>query len=81
MQIIAEMENSPRRTYGGAVGYVAFGGNLDLAITIRTACIEGDTLTVRAGAGIVADSDPERERLETIQKAMAIQRALALGAA
>ncbi len=79
MQIIAEMENSPRRTYGGAVGYVGFGGNLDLAITIRTACIEGDTLTVRAGAGIVADSDPERERLETIQKAMAIQRALALG--
>jgi anthranilate synthase component 1 len=78
MQVIAEMEPSPRRTYGGAVGYVAFGGNMDLAITIRTACIEGDTLTVRAGAGIVADSDPERERLETVQKAMAIQRALAL---
>ncbi|HDI60051.1 MAG TPA: anthranilate synthase component I [Desulfobacteraceae bacterium] len=80
MQIIAELENSPRRTYGGAVGYVGFGGNMDLAITIRTACIEGDTLTVRAGAGIVADSDPERERLETVQKAMALQRALTLGA-
>jgi anthranilate synthase component 1 len=79
MQIIAELETTPRRTYGGAVGYVGFGGNMDLAITIRTACIEGDTLTVRAGAGIVADSDPERERLETVQKAMAIQRALALG--
>ena len=79
MQIIAELETTPRRTYGGAVGYVGFGGNMDLAITIRTACIEGDTLTVRAGAGIVADSDPERERLETVQKAMAIQRALTLG--
>jgi anthranilate synthase component 1 len=78
MEIIDELEQSPRGPYGGAVGYVSFSGNMDLAITIRTACIENGTLTVRAGAGIVADSDPENERLETVNKAMAIQRALEL---
>ncbi|MFO7716699.1 anthranilate synthase component I family protein [Desulfosarcina sp.] len=78
MQIIDELEQSPRGPYGGAVGYISFSGNMDLAITIRTACIEKGTLTVRAGAGIVADSDPETERLETVNKAMAIQRALEL---
>ena len=76
MEIIAELEPEPRGPYGGAVGYISFNGNMDLAITIRTACIEKGKLTVRAGAGIVADSDPERERLETVNKAMAIQRAL-----
>lgn len=76
MEIIAEMENGPRGPYGGAVGYISFNGNLDMAITIRTACIESGQLTVRAGAGIVADSDPERERIETVNKAMAIQKAL-----
>ena len=64
--------------YGGAVGYVSFHGNMDMAITIRTACIQNDKLIVRAGAGIVADSDPERERIETRNKAMAIQKALEL---
>ncbi|MCP4148798.1 MAG: anthranilate synthase component I, partial [bacterium] len=64
--------------YGGAVGYISFNGNMDLAITIRTASIENGTLTVRAGAGIVADSDPEAERVETVNKAMAIQKALRL---
>ncbi|WP_319408115.1 anthranilate synthase component I family protein [uncultured Desulfosarcina sp.] len=78
MEIIGELEQSPRGPYGGAVGYVSFNGNMDLAITIRTACIENGMLTVRAGAGIVADSDPETERLETVNKAMAIQRALEL---
>ena len=78
MEIIDELEQSPRGPYGGAVGYVSFSGNMDLAITIRTACIENGTLTVRAGAGVVADSDPESERLETVNKAMAIQRALEL---
>ncbi|MCB2149732.1 MAG: chorismate-binding protein, partial [Deltaproteobacteria bacterium] len=71
MEIIGELEQSPRGPYGGAVGYVSFSGNMDLAITIRTACIENGILTVRAGAGIVADSDPETERLETVNKAMA----------
>ncbi|HSO20837.1 MAG TPA: anthranilate synthase component I family protein, partial [Desulfosarcina sp.] len=78
MEIIDDLEQSPRGPYGGAVGYVSFNGNMDLAITIRTACIENGRLTVRAGAGIVADSDPEAERLETVNKAMAIQRALEL---
>ena len=78
MELIAEMEDMPRGPYGGAVGYISFSGNMDLAITIRTACIEADRLTVNAGAGIVYDSDPEKERVETVNKAMAIQRALEL---
>ncbi|MDJ0875015.1 MAG: anthranilate synthase component I family protein [Desulfobacterales bacterium] len=76
MEIIAEMEHEPRGPYGGAVGYVSFSGNMDMAITIRTATVEGGRLTVRAGAGIVADSDPERERMETVNKAGAMERAL-----
>ncbi|MCE5336603.1 MAG: chorismate-binding protein [Desulfobacteraceae bacterium] len=78
MEIIAELENEPRGPYGGAIGYFSFTGNMDFAITIRTACIRDGVLTVRAGAGIVADSDPEMERLETINKAKSIQRALQL---
>jgi anthranilate synthase component 1 len=78
MEIIAAMEKTPRGPYGGAVGYISFSGNMDMAITIRTACVEDDRLTIRAGAGIVADSDPEQERLETINKAKAIQKALQL---
>lgn len=78
MQIISELETTPRGPYGGAVGYISFHGNMDMAITIRTACIEGGRMTVQAGAGIVADSDPEREREETVNKAMAIQKALQL---
>jgi len=60
------------------VGYISFSGNMDMAITIRTACVQDDQMTVRAGAGIVADSDPERERQETVNKAMAVQKALAM---
>jgi len=78
MEIISELEDEPRGPYGGAVGYISFNGNMDLAITIRTACIENDKLTVRAGAGIVYDSDPEKERVETVNKAMSIQKALQL---
>jgi anthranilate synthase component I len=76
MEIIAELEQIPRGPYGGAVGYISFHGNMDMAITIRTASIEDNLLTVQAGAGIVADSDPERERQETVNKAMAMQKAL-----
>ncbi|QTA79911.1 Anthranilate synthase component I [Desulfonema limicola] len=76
MEIIAELEDTPRGPYGGAVGYISFSGNMDMAITIRTACVENGVLTVRAGAGIVADSDPESERIETVNKARAIQKAL-----
>ena len=78
MEIISELEDEPRGPYGGAVGYISFNGNMDLAITIRTACIENGRLTVRAGAGIVYDSDPEKERVETVNKAMSIQKALQL---
>jgi anthranilate synthase component 1 len=78
MEIIAEMEQEPRGPYGGAVGYVSFTGNMDLAITIRTASIENNVLTVRAGGGIVADSDPESERMETLNKSKAILKALSL---
>jgi anthranilate synthase component I len=78
MEIIYEMEKDCRGPYGGAVGYISFNGNMDMAITIRTACIENNRLTVRAGAGIVADSNPEHERVETVNKAMAIQQALEL---
>ena len=78
MEIIAELEKIPRGPYGGAVGYISFHGNMDMAITIRTASIEDNLLTVQAGAGIVADSDPERERQETVNKAMAMQKALEL---
>ncbi len=76
MQIIHELEKEPRGPYGGAVGYISFDGNMDLAITIRTACIQDGKLNVRAGAGIVADSDPETEYNETRNKAMALEKAL-----
>ncbi|MGC8493812.1 MAG: anthranilate synthase component I family protein [Syntrophobacteraceae bacterium] len=76
MEIISELEEEPRGPYGGALGYFSYTGNMDLAITIRTACIREGRLTVRAGAGIVADSDPERERQETINKAGSIHKAL-----
>jgi anthranilate synthase component 1 len=76
MEIIAELENKPRGPYGGAVGYISFHGNMDMAITIRTASIENGQLTVQSGAGIVADSDPEKERVEIVNKAMAMEKAL-----
>ena len=78
MELIAAHEKEPRGPYGGCAGYLSFSGNLDMAITIRTACITGGRLSVRAGAGIVADSDPEREREETVNKAKALQKALEL---
>jgi anthranilate synthase component 1 len=78
MQIIADMEDQPRGPYGGAVGYIGFDGNMDLAITIRTACIRDGRLTVQAGAGIVADSDPAAEHQETVNKAKAMEKALQL---
>lgn len=78
MQLIHRYEDFPRRCYGGAVGYISFTGELDFAITIRTAEIRRGKLTVQAGAGIVFDSDPERERLETINKARALSEATEL---
>jgi len=78
MEIISELEPLPRGVYGGAAGYISFSGNMDLAITIRTATIKGGEMTVQAGAGIVADSDPEKEYQECINKARSVERALAL---
>jgi anthranilate synthase component 1 len=76
MQIIAEQETVPRGPYGGAAGYISFGGNIDFAITIRTARIRNGKLTAQAGGGIVYDSVPELERKETVNKAMGITRAV-----
>lgn len=72
MQIIDELESSPRGPYAGAVGYFSYDGSLDTCITIRTLIMRGQTVSVQAGAGIVADSDPDREYQETINKARAL---------
>ncbi|HSF46822.1 MAG TPA: chorismate-binding protein, partial [Burkholderiales bacterium] len=75
MEIIDELEVSKRGVYSGAVGYLGFNGDMDLAIAIRTALVKGGRLYVQAGAGIVADSVPENEWLETCNKARALLRA------
>jgi anthranilate synthase component 1 len=80
MQIIHELENGPRGAYGGAVGYIGYDGTMDLAITIRTMDIHGGQLAVQAGAGIVFDSDPQKEYEETRHKARAVERAVAMAA-
>jgi anthranilate synthase component 1 len=75
MEIIDELEPSKRGIYAGAVGYLGFNGDMDLAIAIRTAVVKDGTLFVQAGAGIVADSVPQSEWTETQNKARAIVRA------
>ncbi len=75
MEIINELEPSKRGVYSGAVGYVGFGGDMDVAIAIRTAVIKDQKLFVQAGAGIVADSVPDSEWVETHNKAKAILKA------
>ncbi|HEV8268512.1 MAG TPA: anthranilate synthase component I family protein [Thermoanaerobaculia bacterium] len=80
MEIIESLEPVRRGPYGGAVGYVDFAGNLDVAIAIRTAVVAGGRLHVQAGAGIVADSVPEAEADECENKARAMMRAVALSA-
>ena len=78
MEIIDELEPHRRGIYGGAVGYVSYTGNMDLAIAIRTLVTRGDQIHVQAGAGIVADSDPAREHEECVNKARAVLRAVAM---
>jgi anthranilate synthase component 1 len=78
MEIIDELEPVKRGVYGGAVGYLAFNGAMDTAIAIRTAVIKDGRLHIQAGAGIVADSVPAKEWEETMNKARAIFRAVAL---
>jgi anthranilate synthase component 1 len=72
MQIIHDLEHDARGPYAGAVGYFAADGSLDTCITIRTLVMRGQTISVQSGAGIVADSDPEREYQETLNKARAL---------
>lgn len=78
MQLLGELEPAPRGPYAGAVGYVDFHGNLDSCIAIRTLVAEGGRAWVQAGAGIVADSVPEREYDETVAKARALFHAVEL---
>jgi anthranilate synthase component 1 len=76
MEIIDELEPHRRGPYGGAVGYVDYTGNMDTCIALRTMVLKGQTAYLQAGAGIVADSVPEKELEETLNKAMVLLRAL-----
>jgi anthranilate synthase component 1 len=81
MEIIDELEPSKRGIYAGAVGYLGFNGDMDLAIAIRTAVVKNGMLYAQAGAGIVADSVPDNEWVETLNKARAVIRAAELAQA
>ena len=75
-QLIGELENNKRGIYGGAIGYIDFTGNMDTCIAIRIAYKKNGQVFVRSGAGIVADSNPEKEYQECINKAKAVVRSL-----
>ncbi|MCF0154528.1 MAG: chorismate-binding protein, partial [Veillonella sp.] len=76
IEIIHELEKSPRGVYGGAVGYIDFSGNMDVCIGIRMAMAKGGRVYVRSGGGIVGDSVPENEYKETIYKAQSMVTAI-----
>jgi len=76
MQIIEELEPVRRGIYGGSVLYADFAGNLDSCIAIRTMLVQGKRAFLQAGAGIVADSDPEKEFQESMNKAQAVLKAV-----
>ncbi|MEW6088607.1 MAG: anthranilate synthase component I [bacterium] len=76
MEIISELEREERGPYAGMVGYFSFSGNLDSCITIRTILIKGKSAYIQAGAGIVADSDPEKEYQESVNKAKGMIKAI-----
>ena len=78
MEIIDELEPCRREIYGGAVGYFSFSGNMDMAIAIRTLVIRDGRIHLQAGAGIVADSDPDAEYQETVNKAQGAMSAIAM---
>lgn len=80
MELIDELEPIRREAYAGAVMYAGFSGNLDSCIAIRTISLEGDIASIQAGAGIVADSEPEREHDECVSKSAALTKALRLAA-
>ena len=75
-QLIGELEGNKRGIYGGAIGYIDFTGNMDTCIAIRIAYKKNGQVFVRSGAGIVADSNPEKEYQECINKAKAVVRSL-----
>jgi anthranilate synthase component 1 len=81
MEIIEELEPFKRGPYGGAIGYFSFSGDMDTCITLRTIVVQGNTAFVQVGAGIVADSLPEREHQECMSKAGAMLRAIELAEA
>src|SRR5258705_997202 len=81
MEVIAELEPDQRGVYAGSLGYVSFGGNLDMAITLRTVVATEGTAYVQAGCGVVADSRPEREFEETLEKAGAMFKAIEMAEA
>lgn len=76
MEIIEELEGVRRGPYGGAVGYFSYDGSMDMCITIRAMLMQGDRVYVQAGAGIVADSDPTSEHIESQNKARAVAEAI-----
>ncbi|MBM3335804.1 anthranilate synthase component I, partial [Candidatus Sumerlaeota bacterium] len=80
MEIIEEVEPQRRGPYGGAMGYISFDGNLDTCITIRTVVAKGSDAYVQAGGGVVADSIPELEYKETVNKARGLMRAIEMAA-
>tara|TARA_B100001248_G_scaffold262717_1_gene261434 strand:+ start:1895 stop:3379 length:1485 start_codon:yes stop_codon:yes gene_type:complete len=77
MEIIDELEPEKRGVYGGGVGYFSSGGDMDMCIALRTAVLKGNKLHIQAGGGVVFDSDPEAEYMETVHKSNAIRRAAA----
>src|SRR5205807_6459056 len=78
MQIISELEKTRRGCYAGAIGYIGLDGNLDSCIALRSAVLKNRKAYFQAGAGIVADSDPRKEYEETVSKARAMAKALAM---
>ena len=77
MEIIDELEPEKRGVYGGGVGYFSSGGDMDMCIALRTTVLKGNKLHIQAGGGVVFDSDPEAEYMETVHKSNAIRRAAA----
>ena len=76
MEIIDELEKTKRKIYAGGIGYFSANGEFDTCIALRTALVKNDKFYVQAGAGIVADSKPENEYKETVNKAKALLSAL-----
>ena len=78
MQIIGDLEPTPRGPYAGAIGYFSYDGSMDSCITIRTLTMQGQKISVQAGAGIVADSVPHKEYAECLNKAQALAEAVVI---